>query len=48
MKMERYTKLDSLNYYVYSLGLYVNGFSMDRMDHYYYVQDNFGDLINVL
>ena len=46
--MKRYTKLDSLNSYIHSLGLYVNGFNIDRMDHYYYVQDDFGNLINVL
>lgn len=46
--MKRYIRLDRLNMYVYSLGLYVNGFNTDRMDCYYYVQDDFGNLINIL
>lgn len=45
--MKRYKAYDRLNMYMYSQGIYINGFNHREMIPYFYVMDDFGNLIEI-
>ena len=51
--MKKYTKLkmykiyDEMSDYIYGCGIYVNGINFHEMTLYFYVMDDFGNLIEI-